>query len=101
MTMESAMLKEIVLPPTLMRKLLNVAGVSGLVSLFLSLLCLSLALCAERGEWVGEETDIGRIQAPTTAPLAAPIPWRKQGVRHSNNEIYFDIAESLDAIVDK
>jgi AP-3 complex subunit mu len=29
MTMESAMLKEIVLPPTLMRKLLNVAGVSG------------------------------------------------------------------------
>jgi hypothetical protein len=31
MTMESAMLKEIVLPPTLMRKLLNVAGVSGYV----------------------------------------------------------------------
>lgn len=31
MTMESAMLKEIVLPPTLMRKLLNVAGVSGSV----------------------------------------------------------------------
>ena len=38
MTMESAMLKEIVLPPTLMRKLLNVAGVSGYVS---SLLLLS------------------------------------------------------------
>jgi AP-3 complex subunit mu len=33
MTMESAMLKEIVLPPTLMRKLLNVAGVSGYVQL--------------------------------------------------------------------
>jgi hypothetical protein len=31
MTMEPAMLKDIVLPPTLMRKLLNVAGVSGLV----------------------------------------------------------------------
>lgn len=29
MTTETAMLKEIVLPPTLMRKLLNVAGVSG------------------------------------------------------------------------
>lgn len=28
MTMETAMLKDIVLPPTLMRKLLNVAGVS-------------------------------------------------------------------------
>jgi len=29
MTMETNMLKEIVLPPTLMRKILNVAGVSG------------------------------------------------------------------------
>lgn len=28
-TMETAMLKDIVLPPSLMRKLLNVAGVSG------------------------------------------------------------------------
>jgi AP-3 complex subunit mu len=42
-----------------------------------------------------------RIQAPATAPLAAPIPWRKQGIRHSNNEIYFDMAESMDAIVDR
>jgi AP-3 complex subunit mu len=47
------------------------------------------------------EADINRIQAPTTAPLAAPIPWRKQGIRHSSNEIYFDMAESIDAIVDK
>jgi AP-3 complex subunit mu len=29
MTMETNMLKDIVIPPTLMRKLLNVAGVSG------------------------------------------------------------------------
>ncbi|WWC89889.1 uncharacterized protein L201_004818 [Kwoniella dendrophila CBS 6074] len=70
MTMETNMLKEIVLPPTLMRKLLNVAGVSGL-------------------------------QTPTTQPFTAPIPWRRPGVRHSSNEIYFDIEESLDAIIDK
>ncbi|WRT67265.1 uncharacterized protein IL334_004232 [Kwoniella shivajii] len=70
MTMETNMLKEIVLPPTLMRKLLNVAGVSGL-------------------------------QTPTTQPFTAPIPWRRPGVRHSSNEIYFDTEESLDAIVDK
>ncbi|WWC69284.1 uncharacterized protein I206_103222 [Kwoniella pini CBS 10737] len=70
MTMETNMLKEIVLPPTLMRKLLNVAGVSGL-------------------------------QTPTTQPFTAPIPWRRPGVRHSTNEIYFDIEESLDAIIDK
>ncbi|RSH93999.1 hypothetical protein EHS25_006652 [Saitozyma podzolica] len=70
MTMETNMLKEIVLPPTLMRKILNAAGVSGL-------------------------------QAPTTAPFTAPIPWRRPGVRHSNNEIYFDIEETLDAIMDR
>jgi AP-3 complex subunit mu len=29
MTMETALLKDIVLPPSLMRKLLNVAGVAG------------------------------------------------------------------------
>ncbi|RXK35486.1 AP-3 complex subunit mu [Tremella mesenterica] len=67
---ELAMLKEIVLPPSLMRKLLSVAGVSGL-------------------------------QTPTTTPLVAPIPWRRTHVRHPNNEIYFDVEETLDAIVDR
>jgi hypothetical protein len=42
-----------------------------------------------------------RLQAPTTAPFTAPIPWRRPGVRHSNNEIYFDIEETLDAIMDR
>ena len=41
------------------------------------------------------------IQTPTNAPFIAPIPWRRPGVRHSTNEIYFDIEESLDAIVDR
>ncbi|CAD6591025.1 MAG: hypothetical protein TREMPRED_005960 [Tremellales sp. Tagirdzhanova-0007] len=70
MTMESAMLKEIVLPPSLMRKLLSVAGVSAL-------------------------------QSPAAAPFTAPIPWRRPGIRHSTNEIYFDIEESLDMILDR
>ncbi|BEJ03325.1 hypothetical protein CcaverHIS641_0105000 [Cutaneotrichosporon cavernicola] len=71
MTMETAMLKDIVLPPSLMRKLLNVAGVSGL-------------------------------QAQTgSAPFTAPIPWRRLGVRHAQNEIFFDVGETLDAVVDR
>lgn len=41
------------------------------------------------------------LQSTTTAPFTAPIPWRRPGVRHNNNEIYFDIEESLDAIVDR
>ncbi|WVO13977.1 hypothetical protein L204_101602 [Cryptococcus depauperatus] len=70
MTMEPSMLKEIVLPPTLVRKIFNAAGVSGL-------------------------------QSTTTSPFTAPIPWRKPGIRHSSNEIYLDIVESLDAIIDQ
>ncbi|KAF9029152.1 clathrin adaptor, mu subunit [Hymenopellis radicata] len=30
-----------------------------------------------------------------------PIPWRRAGVRHVNNEIYFDIAETLKALVSR
>ncbi|KAF9016571.1 clathrin adaptor, mu subunit [Hymenopellis radicata] len=30
-----------------------------------------------------------------------PIPWRRAGVRHVNNEIYFDIVETLKALVSR
>lgn len=49
----------------------------------------------------GESPAEGSIQSPASAPFTAPIPWRRQGVRHTNNEIYFDIEESLDAIIDR
>ncbi|XP_046844162.1 AP-3 complex subunit mu-1-like, partial [Xenia sp. Carnegie-2017] len=29
------------------------------------------------------------------------VPWRRTGVKYANNEIYFDVAESIDAIIDK
>ena len=66
-------LREIVLPPSLITKVLSVTGVSGLTG-------------------------------PTTnsmSAFASPIPWRRAGVRHNNNEIYFDIVETLDAVVNK
>jgi AP-3 complex subunit mu len=37
----------------------------------------------------------------TTAPFITPIPWRRPNVRYSNNEIYFDIEESMDAVIDR
>jgi AP-3 complex subunit mu len=92
LTMETNMLKDIVLPPTLVRKLLAAAGVSGLVT--------------------GPRIDVLRRCAniyrnpnsslsPTNPPYSAPIPWRRPNVRYSNNEIYFDFEERIDAIVDK
>ncbi|GBE79230.1 clathrin adaptor mu subunit [Sparassis latifolia] len=65
-------LRDIVLPPTLLQKMLNVAGVSGLAN-----------------------------PGTNTHPFASPIPWRKVGVRYNNNEIYFDVSETLEAIVNK
>ena len=65
-------LKDIVLPPSLLSKVLSVAGVSGLANL-----------------------------GTSSHPFASPIPWRKAGVRYNNNEIFFDMAEDLKAVVNK
>ena len=66
-------LRDIVLPPSLISKILSVTGVTG-------------------------------HSAPTTSNLSAfssPIPWRKAGLRYNSNDIYFDIVETLDAVVNK
>lgn len=66
-------LRDIVLPPSLISKIFSVTGVSGL-------------------------------SRPTTDHLSAfssPISWREAGVRYNNNEVYFDIVETLDAVVNK
>jgi AP-3 complex subunit mu len=64
-------LRDIVLPPSLLNKILTVAGASGL-----------------------SNASIG-----TSTPFASPIPWRKAGLRYNNNEIYLDVGETLRAIV--
>ena len=72
LTTSSNALRDIVLPPTFLHKVLSVAGVSGLAS-----------------------------TSATSHPFASPIPWRKAGVRYNNNEIFFDVVETLEAIVNK
>ncbi|KAH8995799.1 hypothetical protein EDB86DRAFT_2804334, partial [Lactarius hatsudake] len=66
-------LRDIVLHPSLTSKILSLTGVSG-------------------------------PSGPTTNNLSAftsPIPWRKPGLRYNHNDIYFDIAETQDAVVNK
>ena len=29
------------------------------------------------------------------------VPWRRTGVKYTNNEVYFDVIEEIDAIIDK
>jgi len=66
-------LQDVVLPPSHTTKILSVSAVSGL-------------------------------SGPTTDNLSAfssPILWWKVGIQHNNKEMYFDIIQMLDAVVNK
>ncbi|ESK86633.1 ap-3 complex subunit mu-1 [Moniliophthora roreri MCA 2997] len=66
-------LREIVIPPSLLNKLLSTVGAANAVAL----------------------------GTPNAGPFSSPIPWRKSNVRHTNNEIYFDMVESLSGVVNR
>lgn len=71
-------LREIVLPPSLLTKLLNVAGANATSTI-------------NPGYGLGS----------ASSPFSSPIPWRRAGVRYTNNEIYVDVVEHLKAVVNK
>lgn len=70
LTTERNALRDIVLPPSLLSKILPLTGTS-------------------------------ELSKATANPFSSPIPWRKAGVRHNNNEIYFDIVEDYRAIINR
>lgn len=76
MTTSSNALREIVLPPSLLTKLLSAAGANITPT-------------------------INSGYGSTAGPFSSPIPWRRAGVRYTNNEIYIDVVEELKAIVSK
>ncbi|PAV55701.1 hypothetical protein WR25_03627 [Diploscapter pachys] len=45
----------------------------------------------------------GRTNMSDTLPTGqlSNVPWRRQGVKYTNNEAYFDVIEEIDAIIDK
>ncbi|KAJ7638440.1 Mu homology domain-containing protein [Roridomyces roridus] len=71
-------LRDIVLPPSLLSKLLNVAGAN-------------ITSAINSGSGLGA----------AGGPFSSPIPWRKAGLKYNSNEIYFDMVEELKAIVNK
>ncbi|KAH0587131.1 AP-3 complex subunit mu-1 [Termitomyces sp. J132] len=76
LTTSSNALRDIVLPPSLLTKLLSVAGANITSSI-------------NSGSGLG------------SGPFSSPIPWRKAGLRYASNEIYFDMVEELKAIVNR
>lgn len=41
---------------------------------------------------MGEQLPTGQLSV---------VPWRRTGVKYTNNEAYFDVVEEIDAIIDK
>ncbi|CAN7992752.1 unnamed protein product [Ixodes hexagonus] len=68
---ESNILKELIKPPNILRTLAN--------------------------------TVTGRTNLSATLPTGqlSNVPWRRTGVKYTNNEAYFDVVEEVDAIIDK
>ncbi|KIM45929.1 hypothetical protein M413DRAFT_64288 [Hebeloma cylindrosporum] len=71
-------LRDIVLPPSLLNKLLNVAGAN-----------------------INTTINSGSGLGAAGGPFSSPIPWRKAGLKYTSNEIYFDVIEDLKAIVNR
>lgn len=71
-------LRDIVLPPSLLNKLLSVAGAN-----------------------INSTINSGSGLGAAGGAFSSPIPWRKAGLRYASNEIYFDMIEELTAIVNR
>lgn len=78
MTTSPNALRDIVLPPSLLNKLLSVAGTN-------------LNTLMNSGPGPGS----------AGGAFSSPIPWRKAGLKYSTNEIYVDLVEEQRAIVNK
>ncbi|PIO07046.1 hypothetical protein AB205_0206850, partial [Aquarana catesbeiana] len=68
---ESNILKELIKPPTILRSVVNTITGSSNV---------------------GDQLPTGQLSV---------VPWRRTGVKYTNNEAYFDVIEEIDAIIDK
>jgi len=51
-------------------------------------------------KWVGSVTGGSTMTGILPDGSLSNTPWRKTGVKYANNEIYFDIVEEIDAIID-
>merc|ERR1712195_388162 len=72
LTTEPNILKSMILPPTTLGRMAG--AITG----------------------TGQQTVVQEISDTTMSN----VPWRKSGVKYSNNEIYFDIIEEIDTIID-
>jgi hypothetical protein len=51
------------------------------------------------GDWNPMAANVSEVRLPDATNSI--VPWRRTGVRYASNEIYIDIIEELDAIIDR
>jgi AP-3 complex subunit mu len=43
----------------------------------------------------------GGVAGEVVNPFSSPLHWRRAGIRHAQNEVYFDVREEIQAVLDK
>lgn len=97
---ESNILKELIKPPNLLRTIANtVTGKSKLVhqSSYIHFIYLFIIII----EYQIIIINVGSVSSTLPSGQLSNVPWRRTGVKYTNNEAYFDVVEEVDAIIDK
>ena len=96
LTTEINALKVLIRPPTILSKLLSTATGQPTLSSSSTPTVLSTTGSGSIGALTNDPN-----QPQSTGATVANMPWRAAGVHYSSNEIYVDIIEEVDAIVDQ
>ena len=105
---ESNILKELIKPPTILRTMVNtITGNPHFTGYacdgkHLSSFVFLLNICSLK-PWFRAVLSAGSTNVGEQLPTGqlSVVPWRRTGVKYTNNEAYFDVVEEIDVIIDK
>ena len=101
LTTELNALKEIIEPPTLLTKLRGAVSSTTGIGGGKGPGGLNLGIGSPAGSGPGSGMgSMNRFSEPSPDGTLANMPWRKSNVVHAANEVFFDIVEELDCLVD-
>nr|CAD7193712.1 unnamed protein product [Timema douglasi] len=95
---ESNILKELIKPPNILRTIANTSILDE------SAKCLDNMVLPEPLTSTFELMSMyafSSVSATLPSGQLSNVPWRRTGVKYTNNEAYFDVVEEVDAIIDK
>jgi AP-3 complex subunit mu len=85
---EPCILKDIIPPPSILSTVINAVSI-GTTYVLGSIIFVRLDL------------RLYRFGTKTPQSVLSQVPWRVSGLKYTNNEVYFDIVEELNIIIDR